>query len=290
VRRALISALLVVFSSYCSCFATPIESVPTPEVQGSDQIGAGVPQIGPTIKVPDTSVHLFLRNGTDSRFEVFFIDLRYGQDLEDFQSYKAWCLEKDGPIRRNALHKVRLYSPYSPDLPPKLRDVQWDRINYIINHKPESASKKSIQEAIWYFTNGGKKAKLSPEAVRLIEEAKEKGKDYIPGDGDLIAVVCVPLEPKQPFFVELPVPPAVPVVSPVVALPPVLAAASSALYGLAATPLFFLPLAFHSSPSPPSHEHEHHGISEPSTLGLLLTAAMCCILVVRRRLRAWISK
>ena len=95
---------------------------------------------------------MFIRWGTDSRFELFFLDVRYGYDLVDFESYKAWCLAKHKPIRRNAIHKVRLYNCYDPNLPPEFKAMEWNQINYIINHK--SGSKKDIQQAIWHFADG----------------------------------------------------------------------------------------------------------------------------------------
>ncbi len=126
---------------------------------------------------------MFIRQGPNSRFELFFIDVRYGYDLVDFEFYKSWCLQKDKPIRRNAIHKIRLYNCYDPNLPPEFRGMEWNQINYIVNHK--KGSKEAIQQAIWHFTYSGKPQKLSAEAAQLVEEANLKGKDYIPAEGEL---------------------------------------------------------------------------------------------------------
>jgi hypothetical protein len=289
-RRSLIFAFMFVLSSSYAAFATPIESLPDPQILAASQIGPGIPQIGPTIKIPDSVVHIFLREGPDSRFELFFIDLRYGWDLEDFEFYKAWCLNKDKPIRRNALHKVRLYSCYSPDLPRELRSVAWDRVNYIINHRPKTASKESVQQAIWYFTNGKKQAKPTPEAAQLIEEANDKGKDYIPGDDELMAVVCVPKGEMQSVFVESKVPQAVTFdvadATFVQPTPPTGGGTSSLAFPLVAGSLFALSAVTSnlssSTTPPPDAPPIDHKVFEPDSL-ILLTIGVSAILMARRR-------
>ena len=53
---------------------------------------AGVIFDPPSAKIPDSPVQMFIRRGPNGRFELFFIDVKYGYDLADFQFYKAWCL------------------------------------------------------------------------------------------------------------------------------------------------------------------------------------------------------
>jgi hypothetical protein len=264
-----------------------VESIPQPTVQGGDAVATASSPVAPAVKLPEEPVHMFLREGTDSRFEAFFIDARYGWSVEDYQFYKVWCLEKGRPFHKNTLHKVRLYDYSSPDLPPRLRNMDFNRINYIINHKPEGASKKAIQEAIWYYTKGEGLDQMSPEAVKIIDEAREKGKDYVPGDGELVAVVSMPTDDiKQATIIEIPVPPAV-AAPPITAVPPapVMAAASSFPYAAGAlAPLIATPFLFSGGGGGSGGgENEQHSIYEPSTLALLLTVALCCLLAARSR-------
>jgi hypothetical protein len=227
---------------------------------------------------------MYIRDGTESRFEIYFIDARYGYDVVDFEFYRAWCLLKDKPIRRNAIHKVTLYSSYDPNLPPEFKGTGWNQINYIINHK--QGSKADIQQAIWYFTNGPKPAKYSAEATRLIEEANLQGKDYIPGEGELMAVVLVPASQKQPAFIEYMVPKAVTFeVAPAVFAPAVAAAAGPALAPLALLPLAFIPAFFHHGPSPPPPPPPP--VPEPSAAPLLAIGLACLLAFgpLRKRLR-----
>ncbi|MCE5241650.1 MAG: hypothetical protein ABFD98_00995 [Syntrophobacteraceae bacterium] len=223
-------------------------------------------------KIPPTTVHMFLRQGPESRFEIFFTDVRYDTDLVDFEFYQAWCLEKDKPIRRNAIHKVKLHNCYDPALPPAFRHMDWNRINYIINHK--RGSKEAVQLAIWYFTNGEQPISLNEEAALLVEEAFLKGKSYVPTAGELIAIICQPDERKQPLFLVFKIPePPLEVASDIFIppIPPVVGA--SFPFALAAIPLVpVVPLIPGGGDTPGDHDHPSP-VPEPASLFFALTGA-----------------
>lgn len=86
--------LILVFSSSSPGFGVPIELVSEPDIHGADLITAGTAPSPPSAKIPDSPVEMFIKRGPNSRFELFFIDVRYGYDLADFEFYKAWCLLK----------------------------------------------------------------------------------------------------------------------------------------------------------------------------------------------------
>ncbi len=206
-RAASIFVLILILASSSPGFAVPIESVPEPDIQGGHLIASSTAPSPPSAKIPDSAVEIFIRPGPNSRFELFFIDVRYGYDLVDFEFYKAWCLVKSKPIRRNAIHKIRLYNCYDPNLPPELKSMKWNQINYVINHN--KGSKEAVQQAIWHFASSEKPATFRLEATQLIEEADLKGKDYRPAEGELLAVICKPDEKKQPVFIEYKIPEAI---------------------------------------------------------------------------------
>jgi hypothetical protein len=303
VRSALILVFLLTFSLPGPGFGVLIESVPEPDIHLGDLITAITTPDPPSVKIPDSPVPMFIRQGPNSRFESFFIDVRYGYDLVDFEFYKAWCLAKGKPIRRNAIHKIRLYKCYDPDIPPEFRRMGWNQINYIINHK--SGSKEDVQQAIWHFTDSEKPMSLGREASQLVEEANLKGKDYKPADGELMAIVCLPDKKKQPVFIEHKIPaattshmaPALAFLAPVT---PLLAAAPPAS-GFSAVPFYPIappqgspppgppPPIYPIPPSPPPPLNpvppgppvpDAPSVPEPSTV-LLLVSGMACIRIYR---------
>lgn len=206
-RSRLITLLLVILTllGVGPNAASAVTITALPEEQGAPGFYPPLPErakVTPRANIPEEPVHMFIRRGERSRFELFFLDVKYDYDVRDFEFYNAWCLEKDKKIATNALHQVRLYNYSDPDLPPEFKAMPWDQINYIINHK--EGSKSVIQDAIWYLADNQKKPK-SPEAMQLIEKAALKGKDYQPGEGELVAIICR-AGGKQAVFIEFPLP------------------------------------------------------------------------------------
>jgi hypothetical protein len=273
VYRTLIFTLILAILTSGSALAVPIESPPEQDIHGGDVApAAGAVKEIPPPKIPDATVEMFIREGVDSRFELFFLNVKYDYDVVDFEFYKAWCLEEGKPIRRNAIHKVRLYNCYDPDLPAKFKSMEWNQINYIVNHKNES--KKVNQEAIWHFA-GSNKHPLSAEAAKLVEDANLNGKEYKPGEGDIIAIICQPEEKKQPVFIEYKLPKApVEVASAVTEL----AAASPFAHGWFFPLIPFFPIHHHNPPPPPPPPHP---TPEPCTL-LLLAFGLSGVLGYRK--------
>jgi len=278
VYKTLAFLLLLVFLSSNCGLAVTIDTPPAQDIHSGDVPTGATVQGVPSAKIPDSTIEMFIRNGENSRFELFFLDVKYGYDLVDFESYSAWCLEESKPIRRNAIHKVRLYNCYDPDLPPKLKSMEWNQINYVINHK--NASKKVTQEVIWHFAGSNKKP-LSAEAVELVEEANRNGKDYKPAEGELVGVICLPEENKQAVFLEYKVPQA-----PV----EVASATLEPLMSMFGSSYFFPVIPFF--PIPGGDNHHHHQppppppppVPEPGTLLLLACgmAGMAGILAYRK--------
>jgi hypothetical protein len=203
-----ITLLVVVLSVFVAGLnavkAVPITALPQEQATapGFYSARSETAKVTPRANIPEGPVHMFIRHGERSRFELFFLDVQYDYDVVDFEFYNAWCLEKDKKIGTNAVHQVKLYNVYDEDLPPEFKTMPWNQINYIINHKEES--KTVTQDAIWYLSDKHRKP-VSPEAMRLIEKAERQGKDFQPGEGELLAIICR-AEGKQPVFIEFRLP------------------------------------------------------------------------------------
>jgi len=229
----------------------------------------------PRAKIPESPVHMYIKNGQESRFEVFFLDVKYDYDLVDFETYKAWCLQKRQPIRRDAMHEVMLYNCYDSNIPEQFKRTDWNQINYIINHK--NGSKEVTQEAIWALCDGGN-APESQEAVQLLNEAALKGRDFRPAEGDLLGVIGY-AKGKQPVLIEFLVPKSeVFDVAPAFFEPALAAlpAASPSLLPLA--PLAVVPaIPFIPPGPPPSPPPSPPSVPEPVTFFLFGSGFVCLI-------------
>jgi hypothetical protein len=205
--KLLVVALSVFVAGLNAARAVPITAVPEEQATAPGLYSAlpETAKVTPRANIPEEPVHMFIRYGERSRFELFFLDVQYDYDVVDFEFYDAWCLERNKKIATNAVHQVKLYNVYDEDLPPEFRAMPWNQINYIINHKEES--KAVTQDAIWYLTDQHRKP-VSPEAMKLIEKAERNGRDFQPGEGQLLAIICRAAG-KQPVFIEFRLPAAV---------------------------------------------------------------------------------
>ena len=85
--------------------------------------------------------------------------------------------------------------------------VEWDKINWILNNKGTYTAEQ-VQNAIWWFTNGGESgtnnsgepAPQSPNA--LAQEANLYGDGFIPGPGELMALILYK-SGTQVIFIEV---------------------------------------------------------------------------------------
>ncbi|MGC8490781.1 MAG: PEP-CTERM sorting domain-containing protein [Syntrophobacteraceae bacterium] len=297
-RAAFILILLLALAPGCRGVAAPLESVPPPAVHANDSpavsatmagtaptplavssspaasaVPGGDPVVGPKTdplepNLPKFPVEMFVREGKTSHFELFFLNVKYGYDLRDFEFYKAWCLKKGAPLPGHTVHTERLFSSFDPKLPLQFKRMRWHRINYLINHA--KGSKKDMQLAIWHLAGCCSTTQLTPGARRLLGEADLKGRGYKPGAGDLLAIVLEPLTHEQPLFIEYKVPASVPPVVKQAIFTPFTSVGGFA--GRFFIPPFFFFTSSHK-PNTPSHTPPHN-TPEPSSLLLLATGLL----------------
>ncbi len=123
--------------------------------------------------------------------------------------YLGWCVDEYHYISDGKIYSATLYSSYDPSNPHP--DEDWDKVNYILNHK--KGSWKDVQAAIWYFVNGGTWPPDS-DAQEMINEANVTGEGFVPFPGEKMAIVawinsntqvpiievCVPLQNVVPEY------------------------------------------------------------------------------------------
>lgn len=143
------------------------------------------------LNLPSTPVRIEVFDGAESYFLTKLIDVPEGYDVTN-GTYLGWCVDTRAEMTRSpATHSVFLYSSFNP--PGELANEEWDMVNYILNHKPETATAEDIQQAIWYFVNiDGNYTPTSETALGIINDALENGEGYIPQYGQIVAVICYP--------------------------------------------------------------------------------------------------
>jgi hypothetical protein len=107
--------------------------------------------------------------------------------------YQGWCVDYAGGLTTNEVYKPAfLYLSHGP-LPPQLENTNWDRVNYILNHKQGDSF--DVQAAIWHFIGGpipdtdARFIPLSSFAANIIADADAHGAGFVPGPGQISAVI-----------------------------------------------------------------------------------------------------
>jgi len=155
----------------------------------------------PQITIPQRPVNMHVDYGEKSRFDIFFVDIRYGYDLQDFQSYRGWCLDRNLPMEKGWIYEVTLHNSLV-SVHPDLQHIDFHKINYMINHK--EGGREDVQNAMWHLIHGS--GKLSEKSRKMVESAREHGSGFIPSPGQLLAIVCHHGGGLQPTFIEYVIP------------------------------------------------------------------------------------
>jgi hypothetical protein len=155
-----------------------------------------------TINLPTDPVMLNVVNGTVSYYDLTLSGVPDGYDVTN-GPYICWCIQRDITMPRGVNHTVSLCSSYYPNLPDFVKSDNWPKVNYLLNNK-NGYGKIAIQDAIWYFINN--KSTTNPDALALINDANDNGKDFEPYVGQILAVIAIgsPQIQRTIFEVELP--------------------------------------------------------------------------------------
>lgn len=123
-----------------------------------------------------------------------------GYALEN-TTYLGWCTDEAHTINNWTTYYPTPYSSYDPNLPVHAQDDDWDKVNYILNHK--QGNKNDIQAAIWYYVNGGYYP-TSDAGQAMVDDAEANGEGYIPPDGSPVAIILDLGTSVQLTIIEIP--------------------------------------------------------------------------------------
>lgn len=136
------------------------------------------------INLPSDYVTMVVEYGTESFFDTTLSEVPSCYDVSN-GDYLGWCIQRDVYMSRGVLLSIIFYCSYDPDLPEIWQDDDWDKVNYVINHK--RGEMMDVQEAIWFFI--GEKPPTRPLAIAMIEEANENGEGFCPTPGEAMVVL-----------------------------------------------------------------------------------------------------
>lgn len=149
----------------------------------------------PTIHLPENTVTMIVTDGTTAYFDITLSDVPSGFDVKD-GSYKGWCADRSTVMPRGETLTVKLYSSSDPSLPWHLREKNWSKVNYILNHH-DGVTKTDIQDAIWYLLCQYPSMYLSSTAKQLADNAQN---GFVPAPGEWIAIPAEPIQnDSQPW-------------------------------------------------------------------------------------------
>lgn len=157
----------------------------------------------PWPNLPATEVQLTVVDGTTSYFISTLSGVPVGYDVHN-GVYPGWCVDHETHMGRSVSHDVMLYSSLSP--PAALSGINWNAINYILNHK--QGTMLDVQQAIWHFTNPPYNG-LNPTGWAMVNAANAHP-GYVPTTGEVLAVICLrdPYDvDAQDSIIELVIPP-----------------------------------------------------------------------------------
>jgi chitodextrinase len=141
---------------------------------------------GPDVRLPTDYVTMRAVYGTESWFDMTLSNISVGYDVTNGQ-YLGWCVQKDTNMTRRVNHTVRLYSSEDPAMPSNFTNDNWDKVNYVLNHK--QGGRETIQNVIWYYICDDPYPTNDTLAQAMIADANENVSDFVLQPGQNIAIL-----------------------------------------------------------------------------------------------------
>jgi hypothetical protein len=157
------------------------------------------------------TLELWDQPGANNTYMDFNLtDVESGYSLINNEVYGGWCANNVWGIDY-AQYSAKVYSSLNLRKAPSYikSEIQWNNVNYLLNHCLPGTDFLDVQAAIWYFTNSGDNktdeywATLTEASQALITDAKANGNSFVPTAGQIGAVVFDLGTEIQPVFITL---------------------------------------------------------------------------------------
>ena len=162
-----------------------------------------VAQDEPTVYLPTTTVRMIPNDGSNAWFDFTMSEIPPGYDITNGVC-PGWCVQYSKQMEEGD-HPVELKSCYADNLENGFQYIDWEKINYIINHK-QGKSRENVQRAIWFFTDNISITGY-PDAQEIVEATNVSSPGYVPQAGEILAIAVEgATERLQLAFLELTIP------------------------------------------------------------------------------------
>jgi hypothetical protein len=176
-----------------------------------------------SLNLPDqevvlTPTYTFPIPGAESFFVSTLSGVPNGYDVTN-GDYLGWCIDLThdgipvGSMNVKLISSCNIPAMYMGEV---WATENWNKVNYILNHKPEIVNNGDIldiQMAIWNFVDNipgeGDNDPYhdpSPDCLALISAANSFGATYVPEVGQVVAVICYTEIDTQLTIIEVEVP------------------------------------------------------------------------------------
>ena len=156
------------------------------------------------VKLPTGAITMCTKaNGPTSKWLFTLKNVPDGYDVWD-GLWNGWCVEKTVYMKSGVCYKSTLVSSQdTKNLPDRAKNVNWELVNYLLNHKHPKASINDIQNAMWYLLGYITAMPTDVETKAMIVDAQNNGKGFRPMIGDEIAVIWLSAKGVQLVFLEV---------------------------------------------------------------------------------------
>ncbi|WP_298789330.1 hypothetical protein [uncultured Allomuricauda sp.] len=225
-KKLLLAVLAVTTIGFYSCETEPVDAEALGGIEGRGKIKPEkekeenqVCVVNLTPDLPALVNACTTAKGEDANNVYFDLTIN---DTELAGDYGAWCIDVDLSLSGDECFDADVYSSYA-DLPLGAFENpdNFDLVNWIINQNfigqvsPSGGTYTfgDVQWAIWELIDdnncaacaflGGDWSELKGQEI--VNEAIANGEGFEPGEGQLLAIILIPTNNRQPVFISIPV-------------------------------------------------------------------------------------
>lgn len=172
----------------------------------------------PYMNLPEeANMSVTVPENQDSRksyLTINFFGIGTGYDIGNGKM-EGFCFDRTTDIGTGTLYGIKMYSTLIPSsaLPERIRNKEWDRVNWLANHLEQFDGYKwfELQQALWKLEDpnwtgaayGGVPAVSfnsgTSIAKRMVDAAAAFGDGYVPLPGGWAAVACLHTDATRPI-------------------------------------------------------------------------------------------